>query len=70
MPRPEEYAEEHRDQDREVPAGYHRTVARVTSVLVRRGVMRIHRGRVGRVGFPRVQAGTEPVLVTVDPVAQ
>jgi hypothetical protein len=65
-PQPQDRGEEHRHQDGEVPAGGHGPMARVA--LFRRGVVRVHRARLGRMG--RSLADTELMLETVDTVAQ
>lgn len=70
MSRQRDPGEQHRDQDREVPAGYRRMVVRAAFALVRRGMVRAHRGCVGSMVHPKVQPGTELMLVTIDPVAQ
>jgi hypothetical protein len=65
-PQPQDRGEEHRDQDGEVSAGGHGTMARVA--LRWRGVVRTHRARLDHMG--RSRADTELMLETVDTVAQ
>jgi hypothetical protein len=69
-PRPDERAEEHRDQDGKVPAGCFRMMDRTPSILFRRGVMRIHRDDVHSMAWSWLRVVSELVLVAEDPMAQ
>ena len=69
-PREEDRAEEHRDQYGEVTARYRRVLARPVSTLLRRGVMRSYRGRMGFVDLVDGRYVPDLVRVAEDAVAE
>jgi len=71
VPRPEDYAEEHRDQDSEVTTSRCRVLARMIFTLVRRrGVMRTYRSRVGLMDLVDGRFATDLVRVAEDAVTE
>ena len=69
-PRPEDYAEEHRDQDSEVTTRLCRVLARMTFTLWRSGVVRTRWSRVGLMGLVDGHPVTDLVRVAEDAVTE